>query len=684
MMPPTGRRRIVCLAAVLLGLCFGIAVRDGVAQPLPHHDLLVRLDPTARQLVVEDTIVVKKAGQVEFTLARRFAVERILVDGAAVVATPRHVQGQPTRWHVPLGGSTKTRTIMVRYQGRLEPLPEADHRDVLHGLPPMAHPDGSFLPSGAGWYPEIGSGPFTYRVSLDLPASQRGLVPGRLVEERAEGSRYHATFTFAHPAEGIDLIAGPYQVRERIAQRAGGDPIRYRTYFHPEIADLADEYLSAMGGYVDLYSRWIGPYPFTEFSVVSSPLPTGFGMPTLTYLGVRVLRLPFIRQTSLGHEILHNWWGNGVYVDYASGNWSEGLTAFMADYTYKEREGEDSAREARLGLLRDVAAVPRGQDTPLRRFTSRTHGTSQIVGYHKGTFVFLMLRDLLGPVAFDEGLRRFWRDHQFRRASWTDLRRAFEQTSGRNLDRFFEQWLSRRGAPLFTIESAHAEREDSGYRIRVTLAQTEPAYAATVPVVVTTSTGREERPLEITTGRQEFVLEVSDRPLSLTLDPDFRLLRHLDAAELPPILRQVILDPATVTVVATPDESVRATAMDLARDLLDHGVKLADPAAASAGMPLVVIGLAADVDRFLERHGLPGRPARLRRPGTAHVWTAFQPSGKVLAVISAESVDALWALLRPLPHYGRQSYLIFDGARAVERGIWPAQLPTWRFTEENR
>jgi len=25
-----------------------------------------------------------------------------------------------------------------------------------------------------------------------------------------------------------------------------------------------------------------------------------------------------------------------------------------------------------------------------------------------------------------------------------------------------------------------------------------------------------------------------------------------------------------------------------------------------------------------------------------------------------------------LPHYGRQSYLVFDGARAVERGVWPA------------
>ncbi len=98
--------------------------------------------------------------------------------------------------------------------------------------------------------------------------------------------------------------------------------------------------------------------------MVSSPTPTGFGMPTLTYLGVEVLRLPFIRTTSLGHEVLHNWWGNGVYPDYAQGNWSEGLTTFMADYAYKERESDEAARDMRRGWLRDFAALAPGQDAP--------------------------------------------------------------------------------------------------------------------------------------------------------------------------------------------------------------------------------------------------------------------------------------------------------------------------------
>ena len=677
------RARRLCLGYALVGLWVGIA--PGVAGEMPalHHDLTVRLDPAQRELVVEDAITVEGNTVVEFTLARRFAVERLVVDGVLVAVAPQPAQAHRNRWQVPLGTSPQLHRLVVRYRGRLEPLPAADHREVLHGLQPFADLRGSFLAGGTGWYPEIGSAPFTYQVSLDVPEGQRGLVPGRLVGERTDGGRYRATFKFTHPAEAIDLIAGPYQIREEIVQREGAYPLRFRTYFHHEIADLAGDYLSAVGRYVDLYSRWIGPYPFSEFSVVSSPLPTGFGMPSLTYLGVDVLRLPFIRQSSLGHEILHNWWGNGVYVDVAGGNWSEGLTAFMADYTYKEQEGADAARDARLSFLRDVAAVPPGQDMPLRQFTSRSHGTSQVVGYHKGAFLFFMLRDVLGTATFDAGVQRFWREQQFRWASWADLQRALEQASGRDLGRFFDQWLSRRGAPRLAVETARAERAGVGYRVRMTLAQDDPAYAVSVPVIVTTPSGRTDHRLEMTAARQEFTLDIPDRPLSLSLDPDFRVLRQLDPAEVPPILRQIILDPATVTIVATADEAVRAVAADLARGLLDHRPTLGDPAALPVGAPLLVIGLSADVDRFLGRTNLPARPEAVRDRGTAQVWTARQTSGKVLAIVSGQSPEALQALLRPLPHYGRQSYIIFEGPRAIERGVWPIRPREWRFSEDH-
>jgi len=35
---------------------------------------------------------------------------------------------------------------------------------------------------------------------------------------------------------------------------------------------------------------------------------------------------------------------------------------------------------------------------------------------------------------------------------------------------------------------------------------------------------------------------------------------------------------------------------------------------------------------------------------------------------------SLEALIRPLPHYGRQSYIAFDGREAIEKGIWSMQV----------
>ena len=40
------------------------------------------------------------------------------------------------------------------------------------------------------------------------------------------------------------------------------------------------------------------------------------------------------------------------------------------------------------------------------------------------------------------------------------------------------------------------------------------------------------------------------------------------------------------------------------------------------------------------------------------------------------------ALSRPLPHYGAQSYLSFDGAKLVTRGVWPADVPAVRVVRE--
>ena len=102
-------------------------------------------------------------------------------------------------------------------------------------------------------------------------------------------------------------------------------------------------------------------------------------------------------------------------------------------------------------------------------------------------------------------------------------------------------------------------------------------------------------------------------------------------------------------------------------------------ASIEAGAPLLVIGLHDAVERWLASHKLPAAPVALQGRGSAIVWTAPLPQGKSLAVVSARDADALSALVRPLPHYGRASYLVFEGSKAIERGVWPSRAQIRRF-----
>jgi aminopeptidase N len=95
--------------------------------------------------------------------------------------------------------------------------------------------------------------------------------------------------------------------------------------------------------------------------------------------------------------------------------------------------------------------------------------------------------------------------------------------------------------------------------------------------------------------------------------------------------------------------------------------------------PVLIVGLQEDVDRALTRLSLPSRPSVLAGRGTAQVWTV-QGSANPVAVISAKDEASLEALARPLPHYGAQSYLAFEGARAIERGAWPPVANAVRVT----
>ena len=658
-------------------VCFIAA--PAISAPVPfkmndvEYDITVKIDPANRTLEGKSLVTVHRPRELQLLLGAGYEVTQAeFNDGPLGIG--REQSNLPHVWNIPFHFRQQIQ-FLIQWKGVLAPLDTAlDHRQTLARPVAVSGVGGTFLPDSSDWYPRIAGQMARYKVSIELPTGQKGLVAGRLIEESDSEQGYRATFEFSQPAEGIDLMAGPYVIDTLMHHNIKQKPVQLRTYFHPQISQLSKDYLDAVKGYLDRYESEIGEYPYSEFSVVSSPTPTGFGMPTLTYLGVDVLQLPFIRSTSLGHEVLHNWWGNGVYPDYKSGNWSEGLTTFMADYAYKEQESETAAREMRLGWLRDFAALQPGQDAPLTAFTSRTHGASKIVGYNKAAMFFFMLRDHLGEAIFQRALQGLWATRRFQITSWKEVQKIFELVSGQSLEPFFTQWLTRSGAPAIEIAEVKNSAADSGYQLSITLKQTEPAYQLQVPVAIETQQGSAVHRLDLQQAQQTFTLKLAHKPLAVSLDPDLRLFRQLASGEAPPILREVMVNAATQTVLLSAQAEARKIAETLAAKLQDRKLETIAPDDPLPAAPTLVIGLQAEVDAWLAAKQLPARPDETGKKGSAQVWTMARTGGASLAIISAQDAASLEALIRPLPHYGRQSYLIFDGRQAIDKGVWPMQV----------
>ncbi len=636
------------LAAVVAIWLAALPVRADTAPP--HFEIDATLDPAARSIAAHVTVTVAGRDAFVYRLADWMTVQRLTVDGELVDG------------HGPDGVPLPSRgqhTVAIDLEGIAPAMPDNPRRGQRGAA---FDPRGGYLPAGSGWMPVTDDYFVTYHLTVRIPAPQVAISTGRIAVERTDAGLNVLVVEATEPSEPPSLFTGPY----RIAERMHGD-MRLRTYFYDDIARFSDLYLDRTAEYLDMLIGQIGDYPYDDFHVVAGPLPVGLGFPGLTYIGRMIVPLPFMQGRSLAHEIAHSWWGNAVGVDYRTGNWAEGITTYMADYALAKAEGPAAARDMRLGWLRDFAALPPEKDSRIVDFVTKSHDPSQIVGYNKVAFMFHMLRGEIGDAAFDDGIRAFWRDRRFTVAGWDDLRAAFSDAAGRNLDGFFDQWLRRIGAPR--IEIVSATRTEAG--VRLTLRQSGPAYAVKVPVVLRTEVGETRTTVDLKQAEQTFDIPSAGSVTHLAVDPAFDLFRRLLPGESAPILRDVTLATDPVAVVLGGDPAVAETAAGLLRAMFRGRPVATVPLPDNPpSQPFVVVGLDADIERALDDWRLGPAPTTVG-DGTAAAWTVRTADGVAGVVIRAEDKAALARTVRSLPHYGRRGYVVFGPDGVTGRGEWP-------------
>ena len=556
--------------------------------------------------------------------------------------------------------------------------------------------EGTFLSPSALWYPVMEGGKdFAYKINITSGKGYEYITSGDRIRREEKGDKVISTFQFLNPSEEIFLVGGKYIISEN-----NYNDIKIYTYFFPEDEDLSDGYIDSVKNYLRLYEELLGKYPFGQFSVVSNFLPTGYGFPTFTLLGQEILRLPFIKETSLGHEVLHNWFGNSVYVDYESGNWCEGLTTYLADHYYKELKGEGI--NYRKEMLRGYNSyINEGNDFPLSDFKSRTETFTRAIGYNKSAFVFHMLRIELGDEKFFTALREVIKRQSFKVTSWIDLQKIFEEVNGEPLGWFFKQWIEDTGAPFLNLKNASHKKEGDGYVTSFTLIQDGNPYILNVPLEIKTESGKIKKIIRIKDKEESINIKTTDRPLVLTIDPDADIFRHLHREELPPTISRVMGDKNKIIVLPTGgDKELIDTYKDISGAFLpptSPPLEGGDKGGVKNDVDLTMQDIKNNAlfifgglneNKVLERliDKLPDETLIDKNKVTINnknyqgkgdftvltILNKFNPDKAIMIIIGFDP-NSIRITGSKLIHYGKSSYLAFKDGKNIDKGIWETQ-----------
>ena len=439
------------------------------------HDLRASIDVAAQSIEVRDTIRLVPGERRGDALLRLFSGARILEFTVNGATTEPEQQNDVLR--VPLPETPGEVVLQVRYVCTYDaPPPDmpASFDNPGFGVSGVISPKGVFLMAGSGWHPWVYADRQGFSCEISAPKGVYAVTFGKPVGLEDTDTGSVSRWQVEDAREPLPLCAAPYGVE---TLEKGATP-EIMTFFSQANAELSKRYLDATARHLRFYDKLHGAYAFPKFAVVENFFPTGYGFPSFTLLGRRVLRLPFIPETSLRHEIAHCWWGNGVLVDYDQGNWCEGLTTYVADYLAKEGESSKEAREYRLQVLRDYAQLAAGErDLPLREFASRTSAATRAVGYGKAMFVFHMLRSWAGDDAFWQALRVLYAERLFKPTSWADIGGVFVRSTSlepRDMDAFLKQWVDRKGAPSLKLGNVSLERAGDKWKVCGVLEQDLP------------------------------------------------------------------------------------------------------------------------------------------------------------------------------------------------------------------
>lgn len=489
--------------------------------------------------------------------------------------------------------------------------------------------------------------------TIALPAGFEAVGEAENISKtKGKNSENIFTFKMDKPLNSFDVIASKkYAVKNgKVAD------VEVYVYFFKDNADLSDKYLQKTIGYIKMYEELFkSKFPYKRFSVVEHVSPYGYATPTYTVLGSQVLRLPFIPDTSLGHEVLHQWFG--CAIDGKDGdNWFEAMAVYFADMYYLDIPEQEAYRK-NIMINYDIYSGD-NRTYPLENFQFNNSRLSQTIGYGKGAMVFHMLEGRLGKEKFYEGIRKLIKDYQFKNASWKDV---FNSFSGEDLEEFAKIMLTEKESPSFKVSGARYLVENGQIYVSFDLTRTGGEEKMGVPYTIFYDNGKEEGMLLSLKTAQSFKIPVKSGSVKFVIDSDYDIMRKLTAEETPPVLNHIF---ETEKVIAIKDDNNSCDQFFMGLNNIEKIKDSKDVTFADvAENNLVICGL----DNVVAR-GLIGAKANNEKGiSQFQVVKNFKAHDKYAMIVDNPAIVNSHSVKR----YGKYSRVAFDGGKNILKEIEP-------------
>ncbi len=227
----------------------------------------------------------------------------------------------------------------------------------------------------------------------------------------------------------------------------------------------------------------------------------------------------------IAHELFHQWFGDLV----TSESWSNlTLNESFADYSEtlwnEYKYGKDAGDEKNMTSMQTYLNSASDDKDLVRFYYSDKEDMFDEVSYNKGGCILNMLRNYTGDSAFYRSLHKYLTDNKFKTGEAHQLRLAFEDITGQDLNWFWNQWYFGNGHPVLKIDY---EYNDSAGRAKVIIDQKQKSgkiFKLPIAIDVYSGTAKRRYNVWLQNKIDSFTFSYTKRPDLVNVDGDKVLL----------------------------------------------------------------------------------------------------------------------------------------------------------------